>query len=100
MKTDLATTILTAAAGLIIAYLICGLFLPEIEAVSIKELEGEITYELAEPDINIFNFRALNPTVEVYVGNQSNTSDDTTNATDTTTPENSPDNGEQNGSSD
>ena len=68
MKTDLATTILAAAAGFAVAFLATNIFVPGIADVNLKELSGEITYELAEPDVNVFNFRALNPTVEVYVG--------------------------------
>ncbi len=70
MKTDLATTVITAIIGFVVAFLVCNFILPEIPAVSFKEIDSNITYELAEPDVDVFNFRAINPTVEVYVGNQ------------------------------
>ncbi len=70
MKTDLATTVITAIIGFIVAFFVCNFILPEIPAVSFKEIDSNITYELAEPDVNVFNFRAINPTVEVYVGSQ------------------------------
>lgn len=70
MKTDLVSTIAAAIAGFVIAFLVCSFLMPEIQSVSFKELSGEVNYELAEPDVNVFNYRALNPTVEVYVGSQ------------------------------
>lgn len=76
MKTDLATTILAAAAGFIVAFLAVKFMIPEIAEVSLKELDGEITYQLAEPDVNVFNYRALNPTVEVFVGNEDNSDEE------------------------
>lgn len=68
MKTDLATTAIAVIAGFTVAFLVCNFLLPELSSVSFKELQGEITYTLPEPDVNVFNYRALNPTVEVYVG--------------------------------
>lgn len=69
MKTDLATSILAAVLGVAVSFLICNTLLPEIEAVSFKKLNNtDSNYSLTEPDVNVFNYRALNPTVEVYVG--------------------------------
>ena len=76
MKTDLATTVITAIVGFVVAFLVCNFLLPEISTVSFKELDSKITYELAEPDADVFNFRAINPTVEVYVGNQEEEKDE------------------------
>lgn len=68
-NTDLATTILAAVIGVIVAFLVCNFMLPEFESVSFKKLsEAETDFTLTEPDVNTFNYRALNPTVEVYVG--------------------------------
>ncbi len=97
-KAELATTIVAAIAGVIIAYFVTGLFIGEIESVSVKTVETEVTADLAEPDQNIFNYKSLNPTVEIYIGNGDvqtvsdlpvdttdtqidNTTDDTTNNT-------------------
>ncbi len=67
-KVELATTIAAAIAGVVIAYFVTGLFIGEIESVSVKTVETEVTADLAEPDQNIFNYKSLNPTVEIYIG--------------------------------
>lgn len=94
MKAELATTIVAAIAGALIAYFVANLFIGEIKSVGVKTVETEVTADLAEPDANIFNQRALNPTVEIYIGGDDlqttvdnfTSSDDTTN-TDTTNAE-------------
>ena len=68
MKNDLATSIIAAIIGILVAYFACSAILPEIEGVNYKTLSSSITYNLSEPDPEVFNFRAVNPTVEVYVG--------------------------------
>ncbi len=68
MKKELITTIFAAIVGTVVAYFICNMFVSPSENVTIKTLEGNLTYTLAEPDPEIFNYRAINPTVEVYVG--------------------------------
>ena len=68
MKTDLATSIGAAVAGVLLSYFICNLFLGPIEDFSFKTIETEVTADITNPDIEVFNYKALNPTVEVYVG--------------------------------
>ncbi len=68
MKTDLATSIGAAIAGVVIAYFVCNLFLGPIEDFTYKTIDTDVTTDITEPNIEIFNYRALNPTVEVYVG--------------------------------
>lgn len=69
MKSDLATSIGASVLGVIVAFLICNTLLPEIEAESFKKLDDAASsYELVDPDPEMFNYRSLNPTVEVYVG--------------------------------
>ena len=68
MKADLATTVIAALLGVFIAFFVCDLFLGEIDSVSVKTVEGNIDTSLADPNPEVFNYRALNPTVEVYVG--------------------------------
>lgn len=68
MKRDLATTIIAAVIGIFTAYFITNLFLPEISNVSVKTLSGNNKYTLSTPSDDVFNYRAVNPTVEVYVG--------------------------------
>ena len=67
MKKDLATSIALAIVGTVIGYLVCNLFIGEIEPVSFSTVEG-VSIDLDAPDPEVFNYRALNPTVEVYVG--------------------------------
>ncbi len=68
MKSDLITAIVAAILSATVAYFICGMFLPGLEDVSFPTLEGENDYTLSEPNVDVFNYRAINPTVEVYVG--------------------------------
>lgn len=69
MKTDLATSVIAAIICIVAAYFVCNLFLPEISEVSFKILQsGNNNYELVEPNEEVFNYRAIDPAVEVYVG--------------------------------
>lgn len=68
MKKDLATAIGTALIGAIAAFFICNLFLGEIEPVEFKSVDSSVSIDLLEPSPEVFNYRSLNPTVEVYVG--------------------------------
>ncbi len=71
MKTDLATSIGLAIVGVIISYLICNILVGTwaTDSYNIKTIESTVSADVASPDPEIFNYRALNPTVEVYVGN-------------------------------
>lgn len=68
MKADLTTSILAAIFGFVIAFVVCNFLVPGISDFSFKTLGTSIDASLAEPDANVFNYRAINPTVEVYVG--------------------------------
>ncbi len=68
MKADLFTSIATFIVGIIIAFVACNMILPEIGSFNIKNVNIDSSASLAEPDIEVFNYRAINPTVEVYVG--------------------------------
>ena len=68
MKTDLATSILAAVVSVIIAYFACNVLLPKIDDFTVKVLSSTADYNLTEPNPEVFNFRSINPTVEVYVG--------------------------------
>lgn len=68
MKTELATAIGAAIAGIVIAFFVCNLFIGPIEEVSFSTIESSVNTDLTEPDPEVFNYKALNPTVEVYVG--------------------------------
>lgn len=68
MKTDLVTAIGAAIVGLVIAFFVTNLITGEIEDFTYKTVETSVTTTLEDPDPEVFNYRALNPTVEVYVG--------------------------------
>ncbi len=68
MKKDLITAIISAIVGVLIAYfVVSGVFLKEPAAVNIKSIDNASSSSLAEPSPEVFNYRALNPTVETYV---------------------------------
>ena len=70
MKTDLATSIVVAVVGVIAAYFVCNLFIGPLESFSFSTLDptSNVSAEVEQPNPEIFNYRALNSTVEVYVG--------------------------------
>lgn len=70
MKTDLATSIGIAIVGAVIAFVICNFLIGPIEPVSFQTIDSgsDIDASLAAPNVDVFNYKALNPTVEVYVG--------------------------------
>ena len=68
MKTDLATSIIAAIIGVVAAYFITNLFIGEIESYSYTTVDSSVNSDLVEPNVEVFNYKALNPTVEVYVG--------------------------------
>lgn len=69
MKADLATSVAIAIFGVLVAYFCCNLFIGDMEDFSFKTIDSSASFELADPDPEIFNYKALNPTVEAYVGN-------------------------------
>jgi hypothetical protein len=70
MKAELATAIGTAIMGILIAFFVTNIFIGDIEPVNVKTVDSNVSTELSDPDPEIFNYKALNPTVEVYVGNE------------------------------
>ncbi|MBR2542988.1 hypothetical protein IKF03_00055 [Candidatus Saccharibacteria bacterium] len=68
MKTDLATAIIAAIAGFVIAFFVTNLLTGSIEDFSYKTVDADVSTTLEEPSPEVFNYRALNPTVEVYIG--------------------------------
>lgn len=68
MKADLATAVISAIVGVLLAYfLTSGLILQDPKPVTIKTLNNSVSTNLDEPSVEVFNYRALNPTVEVYI---------------------------------
>ncbi len=69
MKKDLISAFLVAVLGVGIAYFVTGMFVSNPEAVRIRTVDASsLSADLAEPDDKVFNYLAINPTVEVYVG--------------------------------
>ena len=68
MKTDLATSLVIAIVGVVAAYFLCGFLIPKIESARIKTVDSNVSASLEEPNVEVFNYRSINPTVEVYVG--------------------------------
>ena len=68
MKTDITTAVVSAIAGILIAYFVVnGMILQDPKPVNVKALDSTIETTVSEPNPEIFNYRALNPTVETYV---------------------------------
>lgn len=68
MKTDLFTAIIAAVAGFAVSFLIvANLIIKDPSQMSIKTLNSSINANIDSPDEEIFNYRAINPTVETYV---------------------------------
>lgn len=68
-KSDIITVILIASIGTVMAAFLTNAILgnPDERSVSFNIIK-EIEAELDEPDPEMFNIVAINPTVEVYVG--------------------------------
>ena len=69
-KTDLFAIVVIAVVGTVAAFFICNALLgdPNEKSVTFKTI-NPISSKLESPDPEIFNADAINPTVEVYVGN-------------------------------
>ncbi len=68
MKKDLLTTIGVAVIGTLISFVVCNFLFGNIEGASFMVLNEQISSDVESPDPEVFNYRSLNPTVEVYVG--------------------------------
>lgn len=69
-NTDIALVIVVATVSVVASYFIGNLVLGDpndrVESISYMDV---ISSDIDQPDIETFNSYALNPTVEVYVGN-------------------------------
>lgn len=70
-QSDIFTLILIAGIGTLAAFFACNAILgdPDMAKVSFTALDKTITNTLADPDPEVFNSLAINPTIEVFVGN-------------------------------
>lgn len=69
-QSDIFTLILIAGIGTLAAFFACQAILgdPDAASVKFKTVNRVISSELVQPDAEVFNSTAINPTVEVYVG--------------------------------
>jgi hypothetical protein len=72
-KNDIAMIILIASVSAMFAYFIGRTLIgdPESRAVQVKTVEA-ISTDVERPDATVFNKNAINPTVEINIGNSSN----------------------------
>lgn len=68
-KSDIAMIILIASISVLVAYFVARAIIGDVqnESVQVKTAEP-ITTEITEPDPTVFNSNAINPTVEVIIG--------------------------------
>ncbi len=68
-RTDIAMIIFTASISILIAYFAGNALLGDMksEAVTVKTTDA-ISKSIAQPDDRIFKADAINPTVEVFIG--------------------------------
>lgn len=70
-QSDIFTLILIAGIGTLAAFLVCNAIMgnPDEAVTKFQALNGVISNKLVAPNPEVFNVGAINPTVEVYVGN-------------------------------
>lgn len=69
-QSDIFSIILVASVGTLAAFFICQSIMgnPDEASTKFKALNEVISQKLISPDPEVFNSTAINPTVEVYVG--------------------------------
>ncbi len=69
-QSDIFTLILVAGIGTLGAFFVCQMLLgdPSKAEVKFTTISNIVTNDLIDPDPEIFNSMAINPTVEIYVG--------------------------------
>ncbi len=70
-QSDIFTLILIAGIGTLAAFFACNAILgdPDEAKVEYKTVSEVLKSDLAQPRSDVFNELAINPTIEVYVGN-------------------------------
>jgi hypothetical protein len=69
-KSDIAMIILIASVSVLMAYFVAKAIIGDVQSQSVRVKTTEkISTEIEEPDPSIFNKNAINPTVEVIIGN-------------------------------
>lgn len=71
-QSDIATIILVASISVITAYFVASSVIvqPTGESATVKTM-APISSEVENPDPKIFNANAINPTVQIEIGNDS-----------------------------
>lgn len=82
MKSSLLTSVAIFIVGAVISFITCNMIVPGIEDFNLKTINIDSDATLVDPDIEVFNYRAINPTVEVYVGDGCETYDENGNCID------------------
>lgn len=68
MKTDLITAAIATVIGFAIAFFVTSnVLIKDPGQTSVKTINSKISGSLDDVDEEIFNYRAINPTVEAYV---------------------------------
>ncbi len=69
-QTDVFSIIFVAGVGILASFFACRAIMgdPSDATTEFKELNSVISSDLVQPSAEIFNSQAINPTVEVYVG--------------------------------
>lgn len=75
MKKDLITAIGTAIIGMVLAFVITNFLVKPSDPVTFKTIDSSVSADIDEPSPEVFNYLSLNPTVEVYVGDCTETNE-------------------------
>lgn len=70
-KSDIAMIILIASISILVAYFIAKAVVGDVQNESVKVKTADpMTTEVTEPEKSVFNSDAINPTVEVIIGDK------------------------------
>jgi hypothetical protein len=70
-KSDVAMIILIASISILVAYFVAKAVVGDVQNESVKvKTADKITTKVEEPDKTVFNSDAINPTVEVIIGDK------------------------------
>lgn len=70
MKKDLIIALFVAVLGISISYFVTNIFVQAPTEVKYKTVDAaSLSASISTPDNKVFNYLAINPTVEVYIGN-------------------------------
>ncbi|HEY5695658.1 MAG TPA: hypothetical protein VIQ80_02380 [Candidatus Saccharimonadales bacterium] len=74
-KSDIAMIILIASVSVLVAYFVAKAIVGDTtnQSVTVKTTD-EITTNINQPDTSVFNANAINPTIQVIIGNQAGSS--------------------------